>query len=1492
MKIKSLIIISIFSLAHICHSNAQNNCLDFDGSNDYINCGTINLSGSAITLEGWINADNFTNPGAGCISLFGTESGSGHTALLRLGDGGLNLNKLQFVIDIGGQKKLNGSIVLQPNTWYHVAGVYDGSNMKIYVNGVLDVSSSQSGSLTSNSSFLIGAITAYSDSRYFTGMMDEVRVWNDARTVTEIRQNMYQELSNPASETNLLAYYQLNETSGTSADNAEGTASYDGTLTNMAGNEWETSSAMFGPKNCLEFDGYNDYVAVSTLSSAFTQGTISFWIKPKATPANNARVLSDHWDDDEIYLASGVGKVATWHMIDGDELMSSNALPNNEWTHVAITMDNTSSKLYINGVLDDESGPSETVISSTIEIGGYSTSGNPEVVNGYLDEFRIWSDVRTEQEIREYMCKNLTGNEADLLVYYSFDNTSGTTLQDFSGNGNDGTLTNMTDADWVSSSAFNTWLNTSSSSWSTASNWSRGSVPASTSPYDNIGVFSYSGGTDLSVSGTPTLSNFVLGSSSALALSSGMTVNSSLIVGSDLDLNGQTITLGSSATMFEDGGRIYGSSGQIQTTRTLNDIDENVAGLGAEITEDGNLGLTTIVRKHESLLTLGLERTFQITSTNSPSSASLVLHFDENELNNCTEANMKLYKSSDGSSWTEQSSSTINTTNNTLSLTGINSFSYWTAGELGNGIQPAGSGTENDPYLIASLGNLLWISENSSSWKSCFLQTEDINASSTSDWFGGAGFIPIGSESGTHFEGYYEGNSHIISNLYIYRPSTKDVGLFGYTDRDYGQDRSYIRNLGLENVDFTGGYRTGGIGGRIMSNVSYCYVTGSITGTAGNSVAAGLAAQSHYTISDCYSRASVSAVFQAAGFVSFNNGVTENCYSTGAVSDASDLDGFCNDADGHGDGTLSNSFWDTQTSGQSGSDGGTGKTTSQMKTQTTFSSWDFVASSSDGTDDIWDMASSINNGYPFLKSQATTITWAGTSSTSWSTASNWSGSLDAPSEYKNVVIATSSNDPVVSSSIECKDLTINSGASVNIAYNGELTINGDLTNNAGNTGLIIKSTSSGTGSLITEGDINGNVTVERYVDGSSNGKYHYLSSPIQSATGASLNADYNMYEYQDSLKNWKRIFSGDALVPGIGYIAAYGSAKTLSFTGELNNGTIHAYVNSSNTNATYDDYSLLGNPYPCRLDAAKFFSDNTNLNGTIYLWDDDGTAANYGTADYASWNSLGSVSSNSSISPTQYIEVGQAFAVQATTAGTVVFEHDQRVHNDAAAFFVPETESKRRIWLDMNHGDSEVSNEILIGFVNTATTGFDRLYDGEKRQGNEYLSFYSLMDDKALVIQGLPELKESTQIPLGYFAKLSGEYSIQIDSMENLEDFDLYLIDKESGKQYDLLEGSYVFTTGLGQYDDRFELSISKSSSDIEENSLEDVVVFSSHDQVFVKGAESGTQLSLYDLLGNCLLEKEIQNSFDSLKLPGAQAYYILRLSSNSQTISKKVLLK
>ena len=342
---------------------------------------------------------------------------------------------------------------------------------------------------------------------------------------------------------------------------------------------------------------------------------------------------------------------------------------------------------------------------------------------------------------------------------------------------------------------------------------------------------------------------------------------------------------------------------------------------------------------------------------------------------------------------------------------------------------PSGSGTSSDPYQIASLDNLYWISQNSSSWSSYFLQTADIDASSTSTWDSGAGWTPLGSvvseTSYVAFTGSYNGAGHYISGLTINRPSTGYVGFFCLL---YG---ATIQNLGLVNATITGGgettgalsgltwdstttvsncYSTGTVnginqvgglvgdnsgavithcysncainssekktGGLVGSNsdggtVSYCFATGVVSG--GESTG-GLVGQNNSTstISNCYSRGNVSGTADnVGGLVGRNvNAAVTNSYSTGTAYSL----GCYGDILGsnEGDASISNSFWDTNSSGLTSGCGyneatfnAIGKTTTEMKTQSTFTNagWDFSS--------IWVISSTVNNGYPSFVGQVT-----------------------------------------------------------------------------------------------------------------------------------------------------------------------------------------------------------------------------------------------------------------------------------------------------------------------------------------------------------------------------------------------------------------------------------------------------------------------------------------------------------------------------------------
>ncbi len=271
----------------------------------------------------------------------------------------------------------------------------------------------------------------------------------------------------------------------------------------------------------------------------------------------------------------------------------------------------------------------------------------------------------------------------------------------------------------------------------------------------------------------------------------------------------------------------------------------------------------------------------------------------------------------------------------------------------------AGQGTESSPYLIDNLLDLYILSQANTFWGpgTYIEQTADIDASDTQNWDDGAGFSPIGNYD-VPFKGVYNGNGFIINNLYISRSNISYQGLFGEIRN------SSISQIGMENVNIHGNQVVGGLVGiTFYSDISKCYTTGTVNGLT--TVGGLIGAVFHNTnLNNCCSYVDVHADNRfAGGLVGWLNQATiTNCYSVGSVSSDSQSGGLVGEILTS---TVNNSYWDTQTSNQTSSAGGTGLTTAEMQTLSTYldAGWDFQAETDNGTDDIWTF---VANDYPHL----------------------------------------------------------------------------------------------------------------------------------------------------------------------------------------------------------------------------------------------------------------------------------------------------------------------------------------------------------------------------------------------------------------------------------------------------------------------------------------------------------------------------------------------
>jgi uncharacterized membrane protein len=278
----------------------------------------------------------------------------------------------------------------------------------------------------------------------------------------------------------------------------------------------------------------------------------------------------------------------------------------------------------------------------------------------------------------------------------------------------------------------------------------------------------------------------------------------------------------------------------------------------------------------------------------------------------------------------------------------------------------------------------------------------------------GTGWQPIGT-SDDQFIGSFDGQGYEIKNLFINRPDEDSAGLFG----EVGQE-GVTKDIGMVNLTVIGNDYVGSLVGHSDGTVSNSYSTGSVTGqehvgglvghnggivsnsyasgsVTGDSRVGGLVGWNQATLSNSYSRCSVIGNSSVGGLVGDNwyyEGTISNSYSTGSVTGgrwvgglvgvnyygsvtysystgrvtvSSEVGGLV----GYNTDTVSNSFWDRVTSRMEESDGGTGKTTIEMKDIATFSraEWDICAVALGQTNPtyIWNIVDGYT--YPFLSWQ-------------------------------------------------------------------------------------------------------------------------------------------------------------------------------------------------------------------------------------------------------------------------------------------------------------------------------------------------------------------------------------------------------------------------------------------------------------------------------------------------------------------------------------------
>ncbi|MBK7265017.1 MAG: T9SS type A sorting domain-containing protein [Ignavibacteriales bacterium] len=727
--------LSVLTMLLLTHSiSAQNggNALTFDGTDDYVKVDAgvgsgLNFGGaSQFTASFWVYPND---PGSVVNQYLFHKHFSAIGAVqysIWLNTGKINCRIDRF--SDGGNYFLTGpSAIITQSKWYYITLVKTATTFEIYVDGVFynsgTIPVTQLGASASTGNVLFGRDN---DATFpLDGKMDEIKVWNGARSATQIRQDMYR-IEN-SSTTNLTLYLPLDEGTGQSPTDNGNAPANTVTLGPTSGVDvqdptWVVSGATAGPGQAIKFDGLDEFGQTSAPHPVLnaTDLSIEFWLRHTGGGSEQV-VLSQGTASNNQQLTVGfkssidVNPNAFFMSFFGNELVSPGGLLDVNWHHYAATYNRTTGerKLYKDGfVIAEDISPATLNSSGTMYLA--SLDGTQKFVNAYMDELRIWTSVRTEAQILENVNGSVDSDESGLYVNYRFDQTpdaSQTNLFDFTSNGFNMALSNMEgDLDFSLQDTYNQWVGGVSSDISNALNWGGLSVPSVTS---SVGFNAIS-----SLANLPSLTG-AMGWFNATITNPGITTTTSMNVAGNLlgttlplDLSGTNVFMGQFGKLVESGSGIL-SNGTIMTSSLLNAPNAvNVGNFGLTITSAANLGPTLVQRTHFAWplgAATGIKRFFRANpASNSGLNATLVFHYDETELNGNLESNLKLLKSSDnGVSW-RYVPFIHNTVNNTFTITGQDTLEMYTAfGYVAPIILPM-TPTLNQP-LVSLTPTISWV---------------------------------------------------------------------------------------------------------------------------------------------------------------------------------------------------------------------------------------------------------------------------------------------------------------------------------------------------------------------------------------------------------------------------------------------------------------------------------------------------------------------------------------------------------------------------------------------------------------------------------------------------------------------------------------------------------------------------------------------------------------------------------------------------------------
>ncbi|VXB38953.1 conserved hypothetical protein [Flavobacterium sp. 9AF] len=521
-------------------------------------------------------------------------------------------------------------------------------------------------------------------------------------------------------------------------------------------------------------------------------------------------------------------------------------------------------------------------------------------------------------------------------------------------------------------------------------------------------------------------------------------------------------------------------------------------------------------------------------------------------------------------------------------------------------------------------------------------------------------------------------------------------------------------------------------------------------------------------------------------------------------------------------------------------------------------------------------------------------------------ATTWNGSTWSNGVPLKNVVAIFDGNYTLSSNIEACSVIVNTGASVIVSAGNTLIVTNEVVVNSGGS-LTVKN--NGALRQIDASAVNsGNIIVEKSSTPMIRLDYTAWASPVvgQQLLDFSPNTvPTRFYEYlytgTTTPTAYQSVSPTNNFASGKGYMIRVDNNWSATIPAVYNGQYDGVPYNGNLVTSLGKGYNLIGNPYASPIDASRFMEDNATTVGALYFWTHTAAASAgvYPVNNYASYTKLGGTAAAAGGSaPNGIIQTGQGFFVRAYDFGSATFTNFQRVNaSTSTQFFKSSTNTNlHRFWLNLNN-DTNSYNQILVGYIDGATLGFDNLIDGKTLDNVNSTYIYSIINNEEYVIQGrsLP-FDDNDIVNLGLKVEIPGMYSISLENKDGLFDSQtIYIKDKYTNVIHDITQTSYSFNSQVGTFEDRFEIVYKNVTLNtdvfINENAI---VLYTQNNTIFVNSEkEIIKSISIYDVLGrNLLNEKSINNknfSVNSLEVRN-QGLIVKVTLTNGQVISKKII--